>query len=303
LTATKNTLHTYIVSIPNPERAGKMTNHKKPSKEELEQSLKENIKDAEDLEKAPIEEEEPEVPETPEEPKIVIPQEPEEEEETPEPEGEEEVEVEEKAPEPVKEEPKEPDLEKKLSASAKENQKIYAKNRVLNKAIVEADQMAEPTEEELMAEFPDWDVMSDTERKLAKKSVVSDRWTNKIKEASNQVAKIEKWTESVDTFADDPQTLIDNPELEGKAEAFKEFANREANNSVPFNILIGAFLHEQSKVVKHEGKMFEVAGGGPIDKGKPNTGKLTLEEGRKLRESNYDEWKKLLKAGKIESEI
>jgi hypothetical protein len=301
LTATKNTLHTYIVSIPNPERAGKMTNHKKPTKEELEQSLEENIKDAEDLKDKPIVDEpgeEPEIPE--EEPKVVIPQEPEEEETQPE--GEEEAEVEEEEPEPVKEEPK-PDLEKKLSASAKENQKIYAKNRVLNKAIVEADQMAEPTEEELMVEFPDWDVMSDTERKLAKKSVVSDRWTNKIKEASNQVAKIEKWTESVDTFADDPQTLIDNPELEGKTDAFKEFATREANNSVPFNILIGAFLHEQSKVVKHEGKMFEVAGGGPIDKGKPNTGKLTIEEGRKLRETNYDKWKELLIAGKIESEI
>jgi hypothetical protein len=239
-----------------------------------------------------------------EEPKVIIPKEP-VEEPAPEPEPEPEPEEEHKEEEVTEEEPKEeekPDLKQKLSASARENQKIYNKNRILNQAI--SEEVLEPTEEEMVKEFPDWEVMGETERTLAKKSVIHDRWTAKIKEASDQVKKIEKWDEEVDKFADDPKTLIDNPELEGKTDDFKEFAKQETSNSVPFKILIGAFLHEKTqKSVPNKGKMFDTESGGANSKGKQGPAKLTVEEGRKLRESDYGKWKEMLLAGRIESGI
>ena len=199
-------------------------------------------------------------------------------------------------PEPV------PDLKKKLSASARENQKILAKNRVLNQAILDTDEIPEPTEEELQVEFKDWDVMSEVERALAKETVISRNWRARIKEAQDQAKKIQKWDESVDAFIGDPKVLIANPELEGKQEDFATFAKEETNNSVPFKILVGAFLHEQTNKPKNKGAMFPTGSGGPNDKPQPKSDKLTVEEGRKLRESNYTEWKRLLKAGKIEKE-
>ena len=272
--------------------------HVKPTKEELKEDLKTITEEAEELKDKPVVEEETPTPE--EEPKVIVPKEPEEEEPvepepTPEPEEEEE-----EQPKPKKEEP---DLKKKLSASARENQKIYAKNRVLNKALIDADETPEPTEEELISEFKDYDVMSDTERTFAKETVISRNWRATIKTAQDQAKKIEKWNESVASFVEDPATLVETPELEGKTEEFKEFATQESNNSVPFKILVGAFLHEQSKVVKHKGKMFESGSGGPNDKGKPKSDKLTIEEGAKLRETNYNKYREYLKAGKIESEI
>ena len=272
-----------------------MAKHKQPTKEELEQ------KQQEALEAEPESEEKAE--ETPE-----SPPESEEAEETPEEETpEEESEEEQTEPSPEEKEALEKKLEtekQKSSASARENQKIYAKNRVINKALADAEDVPEPTEEELVNEFSDWDVMSDTEKLLAKETVISRSWRKVIASAKEQATKIEKWNESVGEFVSDPKTLNDNPELEGKTDEFKEFATAESNNSVPFNILVSAFLHENSKTrPSNKGRMFEKGAGGSNEKPTPKDGSISLEEGRKLMETDYNKWKEYLSAGKIKSDL
>jgi hypothetical protein len=263
--------------------------HKKPTQEELVKVEQEAIAEAEKLQDAPEVEEEP----------TEVPQD--------EPEAEIEASQEEVVPEKEQAEPSEEEkqrLKDKLSASARENQKIYAKNRVINQAIVEAEDLPEPTEEELAKEYKDWDVASDTERILLKETYVTKQWRAKIAEAGKQATKIEKWNDSVEAYADDPQTLIDNPELEGKTEQFKKFAMEEANNSVPMKILVSAFLHENSSgKIPNKGKMFEKGSGGANVKPVPTTGKISMEEARKLRETDYDKWKEKLNAGLIESDF
>lgn len=269
----------------------------KPTPEELKAKEEEAIKAAEQLEKDPslFKEEDPEAEELAKteanseegsgesEDSPPLSEEPEHEEEEPEAEPSKEI------------------YKKKFSESSKEAQKIQAKNRVINKAIIDAEETPEPTEEELIKEFPDWDVMSETERGLAKETVISRNWRQIISKAKEQATKIEKWTESIEEFVDNPQTLIDSPELEGKTDEFREFATREENNNVPFNTLIGAFLYEHSKSNKsHKGKMFENGSGGPNDKPQPKDGKISLEEARKLRETNYGKWKEYNSKGLID---
>ena len=263
----------------------------KPTKEELEQKEAEAIKVAEELE---------------EKGNLTIPEEP--EEETPEvpEEPEEEVEEEVETPEEPEEEaePSKELYKRKYSESSRENQKIYAKNRVINKALADAEDVAEPTEEELASLYFDYDLASDVEKHLIKETEITKRWRNTIASAKEQATKIEKWNESVNEFVSDPKVLSDNPDLEGKTDEFSEFAKTEANNNVPFNVLVGAFLHEQSKNKPvNKGKMFERGSGGPNDNPRPKNGMLTLEEARELRESNYDLWKEKLKEGKIEINI
>ena len=283
-----------------------MAKHIKPTKEELNEGVLKSIEEAEKLKDVPVVEED--TPEPEKTPIKVIQPDVEEEVETPE-EDIQEPEVEEEPETPPSEEIKEAlkvevkEKDKKLSASARENQKIYAKNRVINKAIIEAESIPEPTEEELIAEYKDWDVMSDIERTLAKETVITKRWRGKIKEAGDQATKIEKWNESVEAFIEDPAIITANPVLEGKQEAFAEFASQPENNSVPFKILVSAFLFEESTKKGNKGQMFPTGSGGPNDKGKPKSDKLTIEEGRVLRETNYDEWKKALKEKRIESDF
>lgn len=198
-------------------------------------------------------------------------------------------------------EPSKEIYKKKFSESSREAQKLSAKNRVINRALIDAEEAPEPTEEELAAEFDGWDVMTDTEKGLAKETVISRRWRQTISKAKEQATKIEKWNDSVEDFLDDPKTLIDIPALEGKEEDFREFATKEENNSVPFKTLVGAFLYERSIAKKpHKGRMFENGSGGPNDKPQPKSGKISLEDARKLRESNYDKWKEYNSRGLID---
>jgi hypothetical protein len=273
-----------------------MATPNKPTPEELKAKEDEAIRVAEEIEEkgVPEEEEEEEIPpKTPESEEVV--------EETPEVEEEEEEEEEEV-------EPSKELYKKKFSESSREAQKIAAKNRVINKALIDAEEAPEPTEEDLIKEFPDWDVMSETERGLAKETVISRQWRQTISKAKEQATKIEKWNESVEEFIDDPKTLVDSPELEGKTEEFKTFAIEEANNSVPYKLLVSAFLHDQqTKQVKQKGKMFENGSGGPNEKPQLKDGMITLEEARRLRESpvegSYQKYKDLLMAGKIKSDL
>ena len=269
--------------------------HVKPTIEELDSKIEEVIEETKDLEEKPepIEEEKP----------IVYPREPEVEE--PEP----EVEVEEPEAEPSEEEKEKLRIEleqkkQKLSASAREAQKLSAKNRVITKAIVDAEDIQEPTEDELKEEYVDWEIMSDTEKKYAKEAVLSKRFRSMIATAKEQATKIEKWNDSVDDFVADPKTLNDTPELEGKEDDFADFAKAEANNSVPFNILVSAFLHDQStKVVKNKGKMFETGSGGSNEKPTPKSDKLSLDDSRKLRTTDYNKWVQYVREGKIDIEL
>ncbi len=261
----------------------------KPTPEELKAKEEEAIKAAEELEGRQTipQEDSPEEAE----PSSVLPldEEPESpEEETPEPEAEPSKEL----------------YKKKFSESSRENQKINAKNRVINKALADAEDVADPTQEELETVYPDWELMSDVEKHFAKETEISKRWRSTISQAKEQASKIEKWNESVEEFVGDPKILNDNPELEGKTDEFREFATEEANNNVPFNILVGAFLHQHStNKVSNKGRMFERAGGGPNDKPQIKKGTITLEEARQLRETNYSKYKEFLAAGKIEINI
>lgn len=282
-----------------------MANHIKPTKEELK------AKQEEALNATPDPKEEEETQEETEDTEVVeeTPEETVEEvvEETPEIDEEEEPEEKEEQEEETVEE-KADRLKKENAASARENQKILAKNRVINKALAETDEIPEPTDEELLVEAKkegqDFEVMSDVERSLYKETVISRRFRGKIKEAQDQAKKIEKWQESVETYVEDPQTLIDIPELENKTEAFKEFALKDENNSIPFKLLVSAFLYQKSTEKKvNKGRMFETGSGGPNDAIKPKSDKLSLDESRKLRETDYSKWREMVRAGKIDMNV
>lgn len=262
----------------------------RPSKEELQAQIDEAVAVADELEglqSLPADDKEA----------------PEPVEEVNEPE-EEEVEAEEEPQEEEEAEPSKELYKKKFSESSKESQKLYAKNRVMNKAIADAEDVPEPTEEELEKEFSDWDVMSDTEKTFAKETIISRNWRETISKAKDQASKIEKWSESVDDFVGDPKTYIDAPELEGKQSEFAEFAKQEENNNVPMHILKSAFLHENSSGKQpNKGRMFEKGSGGPNDKPTPRTDKITIEEASKLRQTDYNKYKEYLVAGKIETDL
>jgi hypothetical protein len=192
------------------------------------------------------------------------------------------------------------DYKKRYIESTREAQILAAKNRKLSEAFDEAGQVTEPTEEELKQEYADWEEMSESQRKLARKTLISDRRFSAINKVTQEFKDIDAWQSKVKTFIEDPKTLIDNPLLEGKVEEFQAFASKPTRRGVDFEDIVSAFLYEDSRSkTKHKGKMMETGSGGAKEKQK-KPGMLSVEEGRKLRTSNYSKWTELLRAGKIE---
>lgn len=259
-------------------------NHVKPTNAELEANAKAALDAVEKLEDTPQPEPAPESDPTPE----PVPQ------PDPTPEAERQPEPE---PEPAKD-----DFKKKFSESSREAQKLNAKNKVLSKGIAAASEVEEATEEELQAQYSEWEVMTDTEKRLARENLISSK-RFKIMHEANQVAlKIEKWGEDVDSYTEDPKTLVDHPELEGKLEDFKTFANFQGNHGTDLGTLTKAFLYEQSTKPKpvNKGAMFETGSGGPNERVKPKSDKITPAEADTLRKTDYKKFLEYTKEGKID---
>ena len=268
--------------------------HVKPTKEELEANIKKSQEELEKLEPKPSEPVPSTPPPSPSEP-IPSPSQP-----VPSPS--------EPIPSPSEPIPSEPepskavDYKKKFTESSREAQILAAKNRKTNEAIDKAAQGAEPTEEDLQKEYSEWDVMSDTEKRFAKEALISKRFREEIFKGREEGKDIETWSGKVDTFIEDPKSLIANPELEGKEDEFRLFANKPTRRGVDFEDIVSAFLFNTAKHAKpkQKGQMFEQGKGGPNDKPKPKTGKISIEDAISLRKNNYGKYKEYVKSGKID---
>jgi hypothetical protein len=272
--------------------------HKKPTQEELEQNIEKVNEELEELETP----EEPEVPEEPEiedeEPEEEEPEEDEDElEEDEEPEEEEKPKKKPKKPKPV-------DYKKKFVESQREALILHSKNKRLNEAFTKASEMPDVTDEELQKEYPEWEEMSEFERKMARDSENSKRRMATISKVTEEFKSLDEWAEKVDAFISDPKTLNDNPGLEGREDEFRVFATKATRVGTDTDDLVAAFLYrvKTGKAKKKaKKKMFESGSGGPP--GKPKPKKISIERARYLMEHDYPQYKKLLLAGKIEMDV
>lgn len=257
-----------------------MALHKKPSKEELQANIDKGLEEIEAPVETPIE--------TPVEEKPV------------------DKPVEEKVEEKVEEAPIEEnkqeeenkvDYRKRYVESTREAQILHAKDRKINEAIEEAKKL-NITDDDVSKEYPDWELMSDTEKRIARDNLLNKKRFEMLDEVTKEGKNISEWHDKVDQFTEDPKSLIDHPNLEGKIDEFKIFATKSSRRGVDFETLVSAFLyHEEQSKPKHKGSMIPTSTGGNA---KPTSTKITLEQAAILRDTNYNEYKKQLRAGNIE---
>lgn len=270
--------------------------HTKPTKEQIQADLDKSLAEIEKTKDVPADPE-PEVieskPETVVEP-VVEPDEPKEPADP--------VEPDEPKDEP-KNDPETLDYKKKFIDSAREGQILHSRNKKMAEAIELASSVAEPTEEEMVKEYPEWDLMDEVQKKIARKATMSDRRMAFISEAHKEAKDIETWNSKVDGYIEDPRTLVNNPELEGREEEFKMFATKPTRRGADLQDLINSFLWDMNKTAKpkSKGAMFESHTPGPSKKENSKSGRLSIEEATRLRTNNYNEYVRQLKSGNIES--
>ena len=273
--------------------------HVKPTKEELKANAEKAAREFEEENKPVVPPVEPKLePEKPPTPAAAQPPAP----LTPQSETQPEVTL--PPPDALKPEEKAPTevekIKQRYTASSREAHKLNEEKKVLSDAIDQAENVPIPTDEEMIALFPDWDVLSDFEKKIAVDSELNKRKFDLLHKANVSVKSINDWRTKVDNFITDPKTLLSNPDLEGKQDDFKLYADQ--HRGVPFDVLTKSFLFDYTKKVddenkKHKGAMFPSGSGGPATPDKTNPIKLTTEQAQALRQNNYKKWREYLKNG------
>lgn len=261
-----------------------MPQHKQPTQEELNQKIEESLKEVEveDQKAQEIEEKAKEIQE----------------------ENQEEVqeEIEEQQEEEVA--PSEADketLKKRYQDSSREALTLHSKNKKLTEAIEKAGEI-EVTQEELEKEYPEWEMMTDSEKKTATKTLKSEKALQAIQEATKEFKELDAWNGKVDSYLSDPETLIKIPALEGKEEEFKFFASKESRRGADLTDLANLFILTEGKAKpKAKGSMMP-SGTSGANKSKPNDGMISQSEADVLRRTNFKQFLVFLKAKKIRPE-
>lgn len=264
----------------------KSMSHKKPTKEELKAELDKIEKE--------IEEPTPSTPPAPE-PEPTPEPEPVKEDPTPEPEPTPSI------PPPSEEDEEKKRLKEQYKGSTREALVQKAAREALAKAIKEAENVDMPTDDEMAAEYDDWDILSEGEKKARIKVVLNDKRFALINKANKEAEDFDGWVKKVEDFAENPETLATYSELEGKTEQFKAFAITKTRRGVPLPDLLKAFLFDATKEApKKKGSMFEKPGGGDGKKGESKPEKISMADADKIRINDYAEYKRLLRAGRID---
>lgn len=152
---------------------------------------------------------------------------------------------------------------------------IIAKNHQLYERAKKAEAKAKELEERLQTTESD--------------PYGDDDLHQRVKELSQKLAKIEEKSQFESLY-------LQYPVLKDKVAEFDEY--RDKNPGMSLETGAKAFLAEHDllgQTVKRKG--LEKAGGGQRT---PPTGKITAEDAKRLRETNYNEYKKQLMAGKIQ---
>jgi hypothetical protein len=172
---------------------------------------------------------------------------------------------------------------KKFTESAKEANRLLERNKELEEKLAQAGENS--LEKDLSVRYPDWDLMTESEKILAKNQ-------ERIDKQLAELAEEKAWDKNFTKVRSKYSKLAD------KENEFKEFCNRHPKG-VDTETLAKSFLFDDKTPVKEETKErkgLERPTAGP---NKISTPGMTLEDIKRLREEQPKLYAKMLKEGRL----
>jgi hypothetical protein len=187
------------------------------------------------------------------------------------------------------------DYEKKFKEQAKEN--ILLNERIRQEAL-RRESTPEPTDTEVQSAFPEWEYMSDAEKRSAKLAYKADRTASAI--------AAERFAEKAERARQTDLEIFEaaNPDLRDKAREFKDFANKPQNRTLPLDVLKKAFLYDNQMTPTQPSTPqpgLEQGNGGPRTEEKPKI--LSGEQLATLRSSDEKAWRQYIQEHDISADI
>ena len=146
---------------------------------------------------------------------------------------------------PTVTEPKaETDYKKKFSDSTRRNQIVESQFSELQKVLGDITKQEVPTDDEMQALVSDWDYLSDREKNGERKLVVLERRQNHMLATFASISSETEMFNKVETFASS------EPRLAGQETEFYEFVLDPRNKGASLEVLVNAFLFENTPAVE-----------------------------------------------------
>jgi len=195
----------------------------------------------------------------------------------------------------VKEEKPKVDYETKFKESTKEAMIMKAK---LDEIEAEKNKPVEINDEYMKANYPDWEDMTVTEQRLARRTEEQDQKIKELTNKTNEYNNDKKWRDQIDSLVDDVEFTETYPKMKGKTEEFKKFCSKPTRKGVDMDILASAFLFEVKDTPKELKTLFKETKGSSA-KTAPKA-KLTTDEQKALRKGSNSKFMDLLKDPKYD---
>jgi len=182
------------------------------------------------------------------------------------------------AAEPAKPTPPATDYEKKFAESTRENQLL--RERIAQEERARQELTKEPTDSELRTAFPEWEGLTDFEKRMARAAFNAQRTAANAANATKQMQEEREWSTSIELASSDQA-------LQGREQEFRQFASKPQYRNVPMDVLIAAFLQKNGtpqppRTTPRPG--LETGTGGPKTPDKPKT--LDADELKMLRKAD-----------------
>jgi hypothetical protein len=172
------------------------------------------------------------------------------------------------------------DYEKKFAESTRENQLLQAKLAEQEKA--RQDLTKEPTDSELRAAFPEWETLSEFEKRMAREALAAKRMAATANTSVKQMQEDRAWSTSIEL------ALSSDQALQGKEQEFRQFASKPQYRNVPMDVLTAAFLQKAGAAPQPPAPTprpgLETGTGGPKTPDRPKL--LSADELRTLRKTD-----------------
>lgn len=204
-------------------------------------------------------------------------------------------------PEPPKKETPPVDFKKKFGDSTRRNQIVESQLKELQKVIGDITQQEIPTDEEMRVTDADWEYRSDFEKNMAIKTVVLERRQNKI------LATLGNITKETEDSTKLTQYIESEPKLQGKEDAFYEFATKPSNKGASMEVLLNAFLFEVKDETPSDPTPKPKETPPSLSRATPSGGNPPIkknvayspEEIKHIRTTDHKRYNKLVREGKI----
>lgn len=190
------------------------------------------------------------------------------------------------------------DYKEKFKASAREAQILSSKIKETEALIGKLTSENLPSEEELAQIVPDYEIMTDTERYLAKRQIAFENDTRRINLNAERARLENEYKVSLDTM------LSADSRLKGKEEEFKEFISKPSRQGVDPEVLVSAFLFDLKDIPsdpkpKVRPGLTKGVGGSSFDSPELNKSGYSDTQIAHMRKYDQKKYMELIRTGKI----